>query len=681
MNRCCGPVRSFGRRPWFIVPLLAAAFLSAGNTYETLPLYPLDAISEDFHSREVADWEAAWVTRPAWSWMEPFFSGVALAASGGACENIIRCSGAKWGAVGPAGRWVVQPVWDRIRMVWDPVGFEVDSGGKKGLLNAAGRPWIPVRYEDVDLLDHGFVEASLSPGKADVFNPEGRQILHGVEFSSDAGPDRIWVRRGGKYALYDRSGRQVTPLRYSDFSPSPGPVYPVMVGRSWGMIDGRGKQLAPYAYAGISFLIGRLLTVNVGGTCDTGLMKCSGGRYGVMNLSGKLVLPARYTCVETADREDGTSEIRAMEDIAAMAPPVTPRPGDTRCTGGLWTSFDGQGRTLFPEAYSYIEFFREARLARAVKDGHCSEKGVCTTGKWGLLDRAGKVVTPFRYDWLDVPGGDNGTAFVIGRRWGLLDARLREVAGAKYEQVNVDGEAVRFREAGKWGVMDLTGRVIVQARHERILPFREKVARFSDKGRWGLLTSDGRVLVAATYTAICQQRNGTYAFSRSPGCSVPARELDSDLITPSGSAPIRRRERADDDCSCKDALFGLMDLTGRELLAPRHSLIRVDSALGVSEAVAKASTVASPVSVPPGSVWVRLNQGGVCDGRSCQGGKWGLADLRGRLLIPMKYAFVITEKDFLVRVAEGGTCDGLWFASRCSAGTKWGLMRLSPVAK
>ncbi|MBU1242186.1 hypothetical protein KKD52_02710, partial [Myxococcota bacterium] len=60
---------------------------------------------------------------------------------------------------------------------------------------------------------------------------------------------------------------------------------------------------------------------------------------------------------------------------------------------------------------------------------------------------------------------------------------------------------------------------------------------------------------------------------------------------------------------------------------------------------------------------------------------WGLSDLRGHPLIPVKFAFVSTERDFLVRVAEGGTCDGSWYAIQCSSGTKWGLMKLSPVVK
>ncbi|MBU1243150.1 hypothetical protein KJ612_08110, partial [Myxococcota bacterium] len=281
-----GSARPSRRCPGFTAMLIVAALLSAGNTYDSPPLYPMEAISDDYQTMEVARWAADWVSKPAWSWMEPFFSGRALVGSGGACQNIRRCTGARWGAVGADGKWIVQPVWDRIRMIWDPIGFEVDSGPRKGLLNATGQPWIPVSYQNVELDDNGFALATTADGKGDVFNPDGKRILKGVELSAGAGTDRVWVKRGRRYALYDRVGKQVTPLRYDEFSPSAGPVYPVRVGKTWGLIDGRGKQVAPYAYAGISFLIGRLLTVNVGGTCDAGMMQCTGGRVGVLNLTG-----------------------------------------------------------------------------------------------------------------------------------------------------------------------------------------------------------------------------------------------------------------------------------------------------------------------------------------------------------------------------------------------------------
>ena len=655
--------------------ILLATFLSAGKPHDTLPVYLIEPVSEDLQTKECSDWGAIEVVKPAWSWMEPFFFGRALAASGGACEKIIKCTGEKWGALDSDGKWIVQPVWDRIRMTWPHVGFEVDLDDRKGVLDAAGKPRVPVAYSTINVDEHGFAHVMNVDGKFEVFNPEGKRILWGVEFTTGAGPSRVWVNRGSRWALYDRDGKQATPLRYSETSPSDGPIYPVRVGKRWGLIDARGKQLAPFSYGGISFLIGRLLPVNVGGTCDVGMMKCSGGRVGVLNLQGKLILPARYACADTTDGEDGSSEIRAMEVPAKSAP------GDPPCTGGLWRIFDGAGRPMSPDSYAYIELFHGARTTRAVKDGRCTDKGVCSVGKWGLVDRVGKVFVPFRYDWIDLPDDENGTAFVLGGKWGFLDARGRVAAAAKYEMIDVDEGAVRFRAAGKWGVMDPSGKVLVPASHDRILPFREKVARFSDHGRWGLLSIDGKVIVPAVNSVLCQQSHRTYAFSRSPGCSVPVSRHAWNRITPTGGAPIQREGRADDECVCKGVRFGLMDLAGRELFAPKYEQIDVISALRVSEAVAKASSAAHPVPMPPGEVWVRINQGGACDGEQCKGGRWGLFDLRGRTLIPVKYAFLAPDTDFRVRVAEGGTCDGGWFPSRCGPQTKWGLMKLSPVVK
>jgi hypothetical protein len=522
--------------------------------------------------------------------------------------------------------------------------------------------------------DEGWVRVSNQDGTYDVHEPGGKKILARVAFATDAGPDRIWVQRGKRWALYGRDGRQATPLRYHDFSPSDGPAHPVRVGRTWGLIDGRGKQLAPFAYSAIGFVIGRVFPVNVGGVCKMDVSDCRGGRMGAMDQRGRLVLPAVYDCVDTTDGDDGTSEILAMEA------PATALPGEARCDGGAWRLFDGRGKPVLPGPYAFIDFFRGRKVTRAVRGGRCSQKGACSGGKWGIVDRTGKVVAPFRYDWIDPIDEKNGAAFVVAGKWGLLSPDLREVVPARHDLLDVDEGAVRFRDGGRWGLMDPTGKVLIPARFERLTPFREKHARFQSGGKWGLIAVDGRVVVAATYAALCQRGHGTYAFTRAPGCQVPLGQAAWAAATPVGGAPIPRDDFADPACVCTSGGLGLIDRAGRELVPPKYSRIDVDTAGIVPEAVAKASSAASPIPVPPGGAWVRLNEGATCDAKGCRGGRWGLADLQGRIRIPVRQAWVSGEKNFVVRVADGGPCDGDWHPGTCRAGTTWGLMRLSPTA-
>lgn len=645
--------------------------LCGGNTFDTLPIYPLEPWPEDVVTREVDGWTATWVVRPRYTWMEPFIGRTALVASGGACEDILKCPGGRWGALDDAGRELIAPTWERIRTIWPRLAFEVDRDGWKGVVSVEGKLLLS-RAEGLDVDDEGWMRVSKPDGTYDVHEPGGKRILAGVAFAADAGPDRLWVQRGKRWALYGRDGRQASVLRYQDFSPSDGPAYPVRIGRTWGLIDGRGKQLAPFAYSAIGFVIGRVFPVNVGGVCKVNVSDCRGGRQGAMDLRGRLVLPAAYACVDTADQDDGTSEILAMEA------PATALPGEAGCDGGVWRLFDGRGKPLLGP-YAFIDFFRGRRATRAVQGGRCSKKGVCSGGKWGIVDRTGKVLAPFSYDWIDPIDLENGTAFVVAGKWGLFATDFREVVPARHGLVDVDEGAVRFRDGDRWGLMDPTGKVLVPARFERLTPFREKHARFQSKGRWGLIAADGQVVVAATYAALCQRGHGTYAFTRAPGCQVPLGQAPWAAATPVGGAPIPRDDFADPVCVCTRGGLGLVDRTGRELFPPKYSRIDVDTAGIVPEAVAKASSAASPVLVPPGGAWVRLNEDAGCDAKGCRGGRWGLADLKGQILIPVRHAWVSGEQNFVVRVADGGPCDGDWHPDTCRAGTNWGLMKLSPT--
>lgn len=65
--------------------------------------------------------------------------------------------------------------------------------------------------------------------------------------------------------------------------------------------------------------------------------------------------------------------------------------------------------------------------------------------------------------------------------------------------------------------------------------------------------------------------------------------------------------------------------------------------------------------------------------RTCTGGRWGLGDLKGRVIVPVAHPFLDAQADYLVRVAKGGECEvNNWRPQKCAPETKWGLIRLEP---
>jgi hypothetical protein len=242
---------------------------------------------------------------------------------------------------------------------------------------------------------------------------------------------------------------------------------------------------------------------------------------------------------------------------------------------------------------------------------------------------------------------------------------------------------VRFRDGGKWGVMDVTGKILAPPTYEMILPFKQGRARFRDKGRWGLIDASGKVLARPVYGVICAAQKGTFRFSRTAGCGLrQGNDLrEPELRLPGG--PLAVEGTHDPDCSCDGARYGLLDGQGREVLPDRYEAILVtDARAGVTEPNwADPSVPAAPV--PVGGVWVRLNRGGQCTRAGlCKGGGWGLADLTGRILMKPANAFCAPQVDGWVLLATGGACEvhGA-LAHTCDPEVRWGLSRLEPVEK
>lgn len=96
--------------------------------------------------------------------------------------------------------------------------------------------------------------------------------------------------------------------------------------------------------------------------------------------------------------------------------------------------------------------------------------GVCDNrlGKCGVVDFSGKVVIPFEYD--DMLSGVNG--FTVRRRdaWSILDFSGRTILGPVNHELGCvdENHAVPFRSGECWGLMKLSGEVVLSPEYARL---------------------------------------------------------------------------------------------------------------------------------------------------------------------------------------------------------------------
>jgi hypothetical protein len=637
---------------------------------------PTKAPAPPVQVQDVKRWTVKWLEKPTFTFLWIAWGGRMISQTGGACPDYLTCSGGQSGVLGPDGQRLIAPSDDHV-MEARKDGHILVRGGRQGFVDAEGRLLIEPKYDRVIRQGEGFFEVRSKEGRQ-LLTREGTVVLSGFEELSFEQETTIWVLRGERWSLHDLKGKPLVAGRYRELDVVSERTAAVRVGNRWALIDVTGRQLTPLRFSGVGVAVNGFLPFNEGGDCEEGdLDSCEGGRYGVLGEDGRTVLAAEHDCVEVLGIGEDDVELRVVTAPAGLEPDATL---SDRCSGGRVRVLKKDGTPRFKESFAHLDALDGATHLRAVKDGVCDLNGNCESGKWGVLDVSGKVVVDYRYDFIDTLRED-GTLFVLDGKWGLLDGAFQEVIPAKYEMLHVGKEALRFLEKGKWGILDRSGRFVAPARYEALLPFVKGVARFQENGKWGLISSGGQVLVPAKHKAICRPNLDTFLFANAGTCKVPTGPGQYEPTIVAAGLRLRRTGWSNPDCECQEGPVGLMDAAGKVLYPPKYQAVKVQTMVSYSDRrEGRVTHLGGFVGLPAGQVWVRLNLGGKCSRPgTCVGGKWGVGDLKGRVIVPVTHDYVEPQADLLLRVARGGPCEVQnWQPRKCTPETKWGLIRLEP---
>ena len=165
-------------------------------------------------------------------------------------------------------------------------------------------------------------------------------------------------------------------------------------------------------------------------------------------------------------------------------------------------------------------------------------------GKYGIIDNEGKIVVEPKYVDIDVLGKDNKSGFVVKddtAKYGIIDYSNNKVLDIKYDSINkiygndvylvtVNGKqklvnkenedvltngfdsikqilsnqenAVIFVKANKCGVMDFSGKVLVEAQYDDLKETKAGtfIAKKADK--YGIINIENQIKVDFEYTSI-----------------------------------------------------------------------------------------------------------------------------------------------------------------------------------
>lgn len=205
---------------------------------------------------------------------------------------------------------------------------------------------------------------------------------------------------------------------------------------------------------------------------------------------------------------------------------------------GKWGYIDSSGKTViepqFKTAHEFLEGFAfvetnsgsvllldaAGKTIKEVPGVYDIQEGVGWVGYSGLVDKEGNLIQlsttfdearPFcnGVAWVNVGGYWYEDLFVDGK-WGLVDRSGRILIEPRFDHVQDFREERAFVEVGlRWGVIDKSGEFIVEPHllhgqdfHEGlawVVPAERDKRDLLDK--WGLIDSTGKVIIAYKYSS------------------------------------------------------------------------------------------------------------------------------------------------------------------------------------
>jgi len=178
-------------------------------------------------------------------------------------------------------------------------------------------------------------------------------------------------------------------------------------------------------------------------------------------------------------------------------------------------------------------------------------------GKWGYVDKTGKLAIPFRFEEATRFGGNWASVRERGR-WRIVDRSGQAVSIprplARLSRFSEGLAAAKASAEGKWGYVDETGTFLIPPQFDRADDFSQGLAAVALGDRWFYVTPRGAIALVTPYyrsysftadgLALFQEtREGKYGYVRQDGkVAIPATYAEARPFS-EGLAPVRMGSR------------------------------------------------------------------------------------------------------------------------------------------
>lgn len=217
-------------------------------------------------------------------------------------------------------------------------------------------------------------------------------------------------------------------------------------------------------------------------------------------------------------------------------------------------------------------------------------------GKWGAIDKKGKIVIPVKYDRVDYMGYDlfavnigdsrSGMDATIEGKFALFNAAGKPLTPFLYSRIDGFSEGMAGVETfnpktkiQKCGYFDSTGKLTIPLKYDgMVYSFYNGYAVITLKDKNGMIDKTGKIIIPATYNKLSNlweeglvqaNRNGKTGFLNIKNETVIPFEYDDTKCSGTeGLIAVNKGAKKDKpaDYSSKGGKWGFIDLTGKEVI-------------------------------------------------------------------------------------------------------------------
>jgi len=367
--------------------------------------------------------------------------------------------GLLYGFINFEGNRIVKAEYESLGFFKEGLAVAVKNG-KFGFIDKGNRLVIDYLFDNASDFESGRAIVEINE-KLGVIDRAGNLIL-ACEYDDLGAVSEglMFAQKDELYGYYDINGTIKIQHKYEEAYSFVNGMAKVQIEDKQAYIDIYGSYLVPPGYDNISFY------------SDTLLIFEDEDYLGLMQRNCVVVQNADYE--EIGPLQNGRALI-VQEDFIGY--------------------LDASGKLMIAPKFEIYPNY----LSKATFKGNCAI--VMLKGKYGIIDKTGKLVVPASYTSL----GDVGSlvAFSKGKLWGYIDLSGKEIIKPAYDYAEsfVNGQAIAEKQ-GLQGVISSKGEAIVPFVFGSVNRFADNYYMVTTGSKFGMFDRSGKMQIPLDYTQI-----------------------------------------------------------------------------------------------------------------------------------------------------------------------------------